>query len=136
MNDFKKMQKQMAQQMTGFYKNTIDNIIKAATIIQENTEKMVSSSLEQSPWIPEENRKFFNDWMKAYRKGYEDLKIATDEQYKKFEAFLNLQKNTDLDKESEDVKAKKKGGEEELVKVIFIKGGDQYARRTVVPAWR
>jgi len=109
MNDFKKMQKQIAQEMTGFYKNTIDSIIKAATIIQENTEKMVSGSLEQSPWIPEENRKFFKDWMRAYRKGCEDLKTATDEQFRKFEAFLNLQKGTGSDKEAEDMKAKKKG---------------------------
>ena len=81
----------MAQQMTGVYKSTIDNSINAMTMIQENTERMVSNSLEQSPWFPEEGKKFVNAWMNAYKKGYDDLKIAADGHYKKLEAFLNQQ---------------------------------------------
>jgi hypothetical protein len=79
----------MTQQMTGFYKSAIDNSVNAMAMIQKNTEKMVSNSLEQSPWFPEEGKKFVNAWMNAYKKGYDDLKIATDEQYKKLEAFVN-----------------------------------------------
>jgi hypothetical protein len=85
----------MAQQMTNTYKRTIDNSINAMSMIQESTEKMVSLSLEQSPWFPEEGKKFVNAWMTAYKKGYDDLKVAADEQYKKLEAFVNLQKRTD-----------------------------------------
>ena len=84
----------MAQQMTGVYKSTIDNSINAMSMIQENTEKMVSLSLEKSPWLPEEGKKFVNAWMKAYEKGYDDLKVAAVEQYKKLETFVNLQKNS------------------------------------------
>ncbi|MGD0277469.1 MAG: hypothetical protein ABSB79_15725 [Syntrophales bacterium] len=73
----------MAQQMTSFYKSAIDNSVNAMTIIQESTEKMVNLSLEQSPWFPEEGKKIVNSWMKAYKKGYDDLKVAADEQYKK-----------------------------------------------------
>ncbi|MGD0277461.1 MAG: hypothetical protein ABSB79_15680 [Syntrophales bacterium] len=84
----------MAQQMTSFYKSAIDNSVNAMTMIQENTEKMVNLSLEQSPWFPEEGKKIVNSWMKAYKKGYDDLKVAADEQYKKLEAFVNLQKKS------------------------------------------
>jgi polyhydroxyalkanoate synthesis regulator phasin len=93
----------MAQQMTGFYKSTIDNSINAMTMIQENTEKMVSLSLEQSPWFPEEGKKIVYDWMKAYKKGYDDLKVAADEQYGKLEAFVNLQKRADSAVKTEKV---------------------------------
>jgi len=93
----------MAKQMTGFYKSTIDNSINAMTVIQENTERMVSHSLEQSPWFPEEGKKFVNAWMKAYKKGYDDLKVAADEQYKKVEAFVNLQKKSDSAEKTEKV---------------------------------
>jgi hypothetical protein len=93
----------MAQQMTGVYKRTIDNSINAMTMIQESTEKMVNLSLEQSPWFPEEGKKFVNAWMKAYKKGYDDLKVAADEQYKKLEAFVNRQKTTDSAQKAEKV---------------------------------
>jgi hypothetical protein len=93
----------MGQQMTGFYKRAIDNSINAMTMIQENTERMVSHSLEQSPWFPEEGKKFVNAWMTAYKKGYDDLKVAADEQYKKVEAFVNLQKKSDSAEKAEKV---------------------------------
>ena len=82
----------MGHQMTGFYKSAIDNSINAMTMIQENAEKMISLSLEQSPWVPEESKKIVCASMKAYKKGYDDFKVAADEQCKKFEAFVNLQK--------------------------------------------
>jgi hypothetical protein len=86
--DYSKDYTKTAQQMTGFYRSTIDNSINAMTMIQDGTEKMVSLSLEQSPWFPEEGKKFVNAWMKAYKKGCDDLKAAVDEQYKKSEAFF------------------------------------------------
>lgn len=94
----------MARQMTGVYKRTIDNSINAMTMIQESTEKMISLSLEKTPWFPEESKKFVNGWMKAYKKGYDDLKVAADEQYKKIEAFVNLQEKTDSAEKAEKVK--------------------------------
>ncbi|MDD5170848.1 MAG: hypothetical protein PHN75_18680 [Syntrophales bacterium] len=89
--DYAKDYTKMAQQMTGFYKSTIGNSISAMNVIQENTARMVTLSLEQSPWFPEEGKKLVTDWMNAYKKGYDDLKVAADEQYKKLDAFVNLQ---------------------------------------------
>jgi len=85
----------MIQQMTGAYKSTMDNSIDAMTVIQANTEKMVRVSLDQSPWFPEEAKKFVNDWLKTYKKGYDDLKEVADVQYRNLEAFVNLQQKAD-----------------------------------------
>jgi hypothetical protein len=52
---------------------------------------VVKLSLDQSPWLPEEGKKIVNSWMTAYKKGYDDFKVATDEQYKKMEALISLQ---------------------------------------------
>ena len=41
--------------------------------------------------------------MKAYKKGYDDLKVAADEQYKKLEAFVNLQKTTESAQKADKV---------------------------------
>ena len=94
----------MAQQMTGFYKSTLDNSIHAMSVIQEKTERMVSLSLEQSPWFPEEGKNFVYAWMKAYKKGYDDLKVAADGQYEKLEAIVNLQKRADSAEKAAKVK--------------------------------
>jgi len=94
----------MAQQMTGFYKSTLDSSINAMTVIQEKTERVVSLSLEQSPWFPEEGKKFVSAWMKAYKKGYDDLKGAAEGQYEKLEAFVNLQKRADSAEKAAKVK--------------------------------
>jgi hypothetical protein len=79
----------IAKQMADVYKSTLDRSNSAMAMIQENTEKMLNLSLEKSPWFPEEGKKFVNAWMKAYKKGFDDLKVAADEQYKKMEAFIN-----------------------------------------------
>jgi hypothetical protein len=79
----------MAKQMAGVYKSTLDRSNNAIAMIQENSEKMLNLSLEKAPWFPEEGKKFVTAWMKAYKKGYDDLKVAADEQYKKMEAFIN-----------------------------------------------
>lgn len=91
----------MGQQMTGFYKSTIDSSINAMTMIQENTQKMISFSLEQSPWFPEEGKKMVYASMKAYKKGYDDFMVAADEQCKKLEAFANLHQRDDSAEKAE-----------------------------------
>lgn len=88
--DFSKM----AQQMTTVYKSTMDHSINAMTMMQEGTERMINLSMDQSPWFPEEGKNFIKSWMKSYKKGYDDLRVAAGEQYKKLEEFVNLQKNS------------------------------------------
>jgi hypothetical protein len=81
-------QKQIAQQMIQFNKTAFDNSFKAMTMVYEQCEKMVGTFLQQSTWMPEDGRKAIEKWMQTYRKGCEDFKNLTDENYKKVEEFF------------------------------------------------
>jgi polyhydroxyalkanoate synthesis regulator phasin len=74
--------KQIAKQMIQFTKTTFDNTFDAITILQEQTEKLIGTYLEQAPMIPAEGKKAITDWMKTYKKGREEFKAAVDEKYK------------------------------------------------------
>ncbi|MDD5170308.1 MAG: hypothetical protein PHN75_15935 [Syntrophales bacterium] len=80
--------KQIAKQMIQFNKTAFDNTFNAMTVLQEQTEKMMDMYLEQAPLLPAEGKKAISDWLKAYKKGREDFKIAADENYKKVEDFF------------------------------------------------
>jgi hypothetical protein len=100
-------QTKLATQITGFYRKTFDNSLEAIATIQDETEKMVNNSMVQSPWIPQEGKKFVTDWLKAYRKGSDDFMAATKDQYEKFGAYFNLEKLYDAAETSVKGKAAK-----------------------------
>ena len=79
----------MFKQMITFNKTAFDNSFNALVTLQEQTEKMVNSFLEQATWLPEEGKKVTLDWVKAYKKGCEDFKKAVDENFKKVEDFYS-----------------------------------------------
>ena len=47
----------LAKQTLGFQRTIFDNSFNAMIMVQEQTEKMVNSYLEQLPWITAENKK-------------------------------------------------------------------------------
>ncbi|HOK06039.1 MAG TPA: hypothetical protein PK836_08415 [Syntrophales bacterium] len=81
-------QGKIVKQMIDFHKTTFDNTFNAMSILQEQTERMVTMFLEQAPWVPEEGKKVINDWVEAYKKGRSEFKAAVDESYKKVEDFF------------------------------------------------
>jgi len=80
--------KMILKQMVQFNKTVFDNAFKAMNMAQEQGEKMLNALLEQASWIPEEGKTTIAEWVKAYKKGVNDLKNAMDEQYKKVDEFL------------------------------------------------
>jgi polyhydroxyalkanoate synthesis regulator phasin len=88
-------QKMLTKQITGFYKTAFDSSLDAITTLQEQTEKMVNYSLAQSPWIPEQGKKFVTDWMKSYRKGSDDFMATANGQYEKLGTYFNTDKMYD-----------------------------------------
>lgn len=78
----------IAKQMIDFQKTTFDNTFSAMVMLQEQTERMAGTLLDQATWMPEEGRKAVNDWVKAYKKGREDFKKSVDENFKKVEDFF------------------------------------------------
>jgi len=81
-------QKQIFKQMIDFQKAAFDNTFNAMVMIQEQTERMASSLLDQATWLPEEGRKVINEWVDAYKNGRETFKTTVDENFKKVEDFL------------------------------------------------
>ena len=81
-------QNQIFKQMIDFQKATFDNSFKAMVMVQEQTEKVVSTILDQATWLPEEGKKAINEWANACKKGAEDFKKAVDDNFKKVEDFF------------------------------------------------
>jgi polyhydroxyalkanoate synthesis regulator phasin len=78
----------MAKQMIDFNKATFDNSFSSMVMLQEQTEKMVSSFVDQAAWLPEEGKKALKEWLATYKKGREEYKKMVDEGYKKVDSFF------------------------------------------------
>ena len=76
------------KQMINFNRTIFDDSFNAMAMIQDQTERIANMSMEQATWIPEERKKFVDEWPKAYRLGCEDFKAAVDENFKKAEDFF------------------------------------------------
>jgi hypothetical protein len=82
--------KQIAKQVIDFNKTAFDNSFEALIVVQDQTEKMVNSIIEQNTLLPAEGKKAVADWVKSYKKGRNDFKTAADEGFKKVESFFAL----------------------------------------------
>ena len=78
----------MAKQMIDFNKATFDNTFDAMVLLQEQTEKMVSTFMEQATFLPEEGKKMLSEWVQTFKKGREEFKKAVDESFGKVEAYF------------------------------------------------
>ena len=72
----------IARQMIDFQRTTFGTSFNAMAMLQEQTEKMFNTSLEQTFWVPEEGRKMINEWLESYKKGRENFKKAVDENFR------------------------------------------------------
>lgn len=81
-------QREILKQMIAFNKTAFDNSFNAMVMLQEQTERMVSTFLVQATWLPDEGKKVINDWVKAYKKGREDFKKLVDQSYERVEDFF------------------------------------------------
>jgi polyhydroxyalkanoate synthesis regulator phasin len=81
--------KQIAKQMVDFNKKAFDASFEAMTAMQEQTEKMVATMMQQTQFFPDEGKKLITDWLKTYKKGREEFKAAADENFKKVDAFFS-----------------------------------------------
>lgn len=81
--------KQIAKQMVDFNKKAFDASFEAMAAMQEQTEKMVTTMMQQSQFFPDEGKKLITDWLKTYKKGREEFKAAADENFKKVDAFFS-----------------------------------------------
>jgi hypothetical protein len=78
----------MAKQMIDFNKATFDNTFNAMVLLQEQTERMVGTLMEQATFLPEEGRKMLSEWVQSFKKGREEFKKTVDESFGKVEAYF------------------------------------------------
>ena len=81
--------KQIAKQMVDFNKKAFDASFEAMAAMQEQTEKMVTTMMQQSQFFPDEGNKLITDWLKTYKKGREEFKASANENFKKVDAFFS-----------------------------------------------
>ena len=67
-----------AKQMIDFQKATFDNTFNALVMMQDQTERMFETALEQTAWLPEEGRRAIDEWTTAYKKGRSEFKGIVD----------------------------------------------------------
>jgi len=80
--------KQMMKQMIDFNKTAVEKTFTAMTVMQDQTEKMVSMWMDQNKWYPEEGKKAIAEWVKTCKKGREEFKTKLDEGYKNLEQYF------------------------------------------------
>jgi hypothetical protein len=79
----------IAKQMVEFQKTTFDNSFNALGMVQDQAERMLSMSLNQTAWLPEEGKNAIDGWVKSYKKGCADFKKIVDENFGRVEQFFS-----------------------------------------------
>ncbi len=76
------------KQTLGFQKTIFENSFNAMTVVQDQTEKMVNSYLDQLPWVTEESKSSMQATVEMAKKARNDFKTAVDDGFVKFEEML------------------------------------------------
>lgn len=76
------------KQTLGFQKTIFENSFNAMTVVQDQTEKMINSYLEQLPWVTEESKSSMQATVDMAKKARNDFKTAVEDGFVKFEEML------------------------------------------------
>ncbi len=82
----------LAKQTLGFQRTIFDNSFNAMIMVQDQTEKMVNSYLDQLPWITAENKKSLKTTTDLVKKARDDFKKTVDDGYNKLEELFEEKK--------------------------------------------
>lgn len=81
--------KENIKQVVSFYKSVFENGFNTVSMIQDQSEMIMKTMVEQSPWINADSKKTITQWTSTYKKGREDLKKIMDDGYQKVEEFID-----------------------------------------------
>lgn len=81
-------QKQMIQQIIDFNKSTIDSGFNAVCLLQEQSERIGNTLLDQAAWLPEDGKKNILSMMKTYKQKRDEFKKNIDDGFKKMEDYF------------------------------------------------
>ncbi|GBC63605.1 hypothetical protein DENIS_4603 [Desulfonema ishimotonii] len=78
----------IATQTITFQKTFFNSSFNAVCAIQDQTEKVGETFLNQMTWLPEEGHKSFKDSIEMYKKARNNFKKAVDDGFEKFEQIF------------------------------------------------
>lgn len=81
-------QKDIFRQMVEFNKGAFNNAYNAMAMVQDQTETLANTMLNQASWMPEEGRKAVREWVEVFKKGRETYKKTVDEAFRKVQDFI------------------------------------------------
>ncbi len=76
------------KQALGFQKTILENSFNAMIMVQDQTEKMVNSYLEQLPWVTADGKKSMQSSIDMAKKVRDDFKKSVDDGFTKMEELL------------------------------------------------
>jgi hypothetical protein len=78
----------MAKQTLAFQRSLFENSFTAMKMVQDQTEKMLSTFLGQMSWVPDEGKKAITESIEFYKKARDDFKKAVDNGFAKMEEMF------------------------------------------------
>lgn len=84
----------MFKTMIEFNRAAFNNGYHAVAAVQEKSEKMMSTFMDNNMFLPEEGKKALNQWVGLYKKGQKEYKKMMDDGFNNFEGFFKDQKST------------------------------------------
>jgi hypothetical protein len=81
-------QMRMAKQLMDLQRVTFDGMINNMIIFWDQTGSMLGSYFDQAPWMPDDARKAFRDWIDGNKKGCETFKNTVNDGFNRMEYFL------------------------------------------------
>jgi len=79
----------MAKQMIDFQKATFTNTYNTMSTFQEQSERFVTTFMEQNPMLPQQSKEALQEWVKMCKKARDDYKKAVDESFKNLEKYFD-----------------------------------------------
>jgi hypothetical protein len=98
---------QIPRQMMEINKAAVDSAINAMMLLQNKTEEYTAGFVDKATWLPDPGKKAINELVKSYKVGFENIKTATDENFKLMAGFLDMAQKSfakrmeDLDEDAE-----------------------------------
>ncbi|MBU0994267.1 MAG: hypothetical protein KJ737_17390 [Proteobacteria bacterium] len=93
-------------QILGFQKNAFNTTYNTLLKIQEQSEKIVDSFVTSNAAIPDQGRKFLDEWRQAFRNGQNEFKKSIDDSFVKVESFFSGEIESPKSKSNDDQQVK------------------------------
>jgi len=81
-------QKKLIKQALDFNRNAFNNGFNALVMLQDHTERVCNTALENANWIPEEGKNTLGEWIESCKKGREKYKDAVNAGFQQLEGVL------------------------------------------------